>query len=82
VLTDVHFPFLPLKLVAAQLETDTFGLNDVQGFHIVPKLEIRIAPNDEVREEVKPPGRRWDALSIGVIQRCDIQRMRSCCCCR
>jgi len=66
-LTNVHFPLLPLELVAVHLETNTFGLNDVQGFHIVPELEILIILGDEVGEEVKSPGWRWDALSVGVI---------------
>ena len=81
-LTNVHFPLLPLELVALHLETNTFGLNYMQGFHIVPKLKIGITLDDEVGEEVKPPIWRWDTLSIGVIQSCDIQRVRSRCGCR
>jgi len=81
-LTNVHFPLLPLELVAAHLETNAFWLNDMQGLHIIPKLEIGIALGDEVREKVKPPSWRGDTLSIGVIQSCNIQRVRSCCGCR
>ena len=78
-LTNVHFPLLPLELVAVHLETDTFRLKDVEGFQVVPKFEILIVLGDEVREEVKPLGGRWDALSTRVIQCRDIQRVRSCC---
>jgi len=65
-LTDVHFPLLPLELVAVHLETDTFGLNDMKGLQIVPNLEIFIIFGDEIGKEIKSPGWGWDALSIGV----------------
>ena len=66
-LTDVHFPLLPLELVVVHLETDTFGLNDMKGLQIIPNLEVFLIFGDEVGEEIKSPGWGWDTLSIGVI---------------
>ena len=76
-LTNVHFPLLPLKLVAVHFEANPLGLNDMQRLHIIPKLENFIILGDEVGEKVKFLGWRWDTLSIGVIQRDDVQRVRS-----
>ena len=66
-LTDMHFPLLPLELVAIQLETDAFWLKDMQGLQIIPNLEILIIFGDEVGEEVESLGWRWDSLPIRVI---------------
>ena len=63
----MHFPLLPLELAAIHLETDTFGLNDMKRFQIIPNLEAFIIFGDEVGEEIKSPGWRWDTLSAGVI---------------
>ena len=52
-LTDVHFPLLPLELVVVHLETDTFGLNDMEGLQIIPNLEFFIIFGDEVGEDIK-----------------------------
>lgn len=81
-LTNVHFPLLPLELIPAHLETNAFRLNDMEGFYIIPELEVFIILDDEVGEEVKPPGWRWYTLSIGVSQGGDIQRVGSCRGCR
>ena len=54
-LTDVHFPLLPLELVAVHLETGTLGLDDMKGLQIVPKLEISIIFSCEVREDINLP---------------------------
>ena len=81
-LTNVHFPLLPFDLVALHPETNAFGLNNMQGLHVVTKLEVFIILDDEVGEEIKFPGRRRDTLSIAMIQRCDIQWVRSRCGCR
>ena len=63
-LTNVHFPLLPLQFVAIHLETYAFRLNDMQRLQIVPKLEIFIILDDEIREEVKLLRRRIDTPAI------------------
>ena len=63
--------------MAVHLETNTFRLDDVQGFQVVPKFENFITLDDEVWEEVKSRCRRRDTSSIRVIQRSDVKRMRS-----
>ena len=66
-LTDVHFPLLPLELVAVHLETDTLGLDDMKEFQIVPKLEISIIFSCEVGEDIKSPGWWWNTFPVGAI---------------
>lgn len=66
-LTNVHPPFLPLDFVTVHLEADTLGLDNVKGLQIIPNFEILITFGDEVWEEIKSPGRRRDALPVGVI---------------
>jgi len=58
---------LPLELVAVHLETDTFGLNNMKRLQIISTPETFIIFGDEVGQEIKSPGWRWDTLSAGVI---------------
>ena len=71
----MHFPLLPLEFMAVHLETNALGLDNVKGLQIIPECEILIILGDEVGEEVKPPGWRWDTFSIRVTQRSDVQRV-------
>lgn len=52
--------------MAVHLETDSFRLDNMQGFDVIPDLEVGVRLLDQVRQEVMVDSGRRDSSSMGL----------------
>ena len=74
----MHLPFLPLKLVAIDLEANALGLDDMQRLDVLALPELLAlllrVRSEQVRQEVAVAERRRDALAARGLQRVRVER--------
>jgi hypothetical protein len=65
--TDVHFPVLPFENVTVDLETHSFGLNNVKWFQVFPKFEPWFRLLHQIRKVIISTLRRKNAVPARII---------------